>query len=88
MNTSPDVGRPKPAIILSSVVLPEPDGPRMVRKRPFSRSNVASRTACTPSNTMLTSRTDTANGASAAIVSVIPLLSDPFNPSVSAPPDA
>ena len=32
--TLPDVGTVKPAIILSSVVLPQPDGPRSVRNSP------------------------------------------------------
>src|SRR5690606_20639711 len=44
---SPRVGSSKPAISLSSVVLPQPDGPRRVTIAPFSTSRVTSSTATT-----------------------------------------
>ena len=42
---SPAVGAMKPAIMRSSVVLPQPDGPRMVRKAPASSARETSSTA-------------------------------------------
>ena len=59
MKISPDAGRTKPAIMRSSVVLPEPLGPRMVRKRPRPSSNEAASTARTWSKTQETPSTRT-----------------------------
>jgi len=46
-NTSPLVGWAKPATIMSVVVLPEPLGPRRVKKEPRSMVTETSRTATT-----------------------------------------
>ncbi len=48
MKMSPAVGVWNPAIMRKSVVLPEPDGPRMVRKAPVARSKETSSTAFRP----------------------------------------
>src|SRR6266568_3982164 len=45
MRTSPCVGSSSPAIILSSVVLPEPEGPRNTRNSPSRTSRSTSLTA-------------------------------------------
>ena len=47
MSTSPPVGSSSPDMILSSVVLPDPDGPTMQTSSPASRVKVRSRTAST-----------------------------------------
>jgi hypothetical protein len=81
---SPAVGVRKPAIIRSSVVLPEPEGPRTVRNEPASSSKEASSTAGVPANLMLTLRTETAIRRSALrrelsgtpAVAVVMLLAD------------
>ena len=41
---APSLGRSKPAIILSSVVLPQPDGPSSVTNSPFLNDRSTSRT--------------------------------------------
>tara|TARA_B100001248_G_scaffold5701_1_gene4045 strand:- start:156 stop:275 length:120 start_codon:yes stop_codon:yes gene_type:complete len=37
---TPEVGLINPAVILSSVVFPQPDGPRTVRSSPFLKSKI------------------------------------------------
>ena len=48
--THPASGCSKPAIIRSSVVLPQPDGPSTARSSPGSMSRFSSRTALTEPN--------------------------------------
>src|SRR4051794_17778141 len=45
MITLPAVGRTKPPIILSNVVLPQPDGPRIAKKSPLQISRLSGATA-------------------------------------------
>ena len=45
MRTSPSSGARKPAIIRSSVVLPQPDGPRIEKKLPCATSSDSPSTA-------------------------------------------
>ena len=45
MRMSPVAGSSKPAIMRISVVLPQPDGPRMEKKEPAGISNETSSTA-------------------------------------------
>jgi TRAP-type C4-dicarboxylate transport system permease small subunit len=67
------------AIVRRSVVLPDPDGPRMVRKSPVARSKDTSSTARTPEYSIETLRTATAIGStpSAAFVRAITIRSLP-----------
>jgi hypothetical protein len=44
---SPATGRSSPAMDLSVVVLPQPEGPSRVNSFPFATSNVMLRAACT-----------------------------------------
>ena len=45
--TSPEVGLRKPAMMFSSVVLPQPDGPRIVTISPVASFSETSSSACT-----------------------------------------
>ena len=45
MEISPESGEMKPAIMRNSVVLPQPDGPRMEKKLPRSTLNDSESTA-------------------------------------------
>ncbi len=45
MRMSPSSGAEKPAIMRSSVVLPQPDGPRIEKKLPRATSNDSASTA-------------------------------------------
>src|SRR5512137_2063562 len=47
MNTRPDVGFSKPAMIRRAVVLPQPDGPRNVTSSPSLTSRLTPSTAVT-----------------------------------------
>jgi hypothetical protein len=58
---APEVGSVNPAIIRSSVVLPQPDGPRMEKKLPSATSNDTLFTAIKLSNVLLTFFTDNAS---------------------------
>src|ERR1700712_1756501 len=53
IDSEPAVGVSKPAIILSTVVLPQPDGPRKETNSPFSMCMVKSCTTCTLPNDFL-----------------------------------
>src|SRR5712691_715284 len=59
-STRPDVGARSPAIMLSSVVLPEPLGPMMPTISPGSTTNDTSATATSPANCLLSPRTSSA----------------------------
>src|SRR3989304_1895800 len=66
MYTSPSVGSSNPAIILSEVVLPQPDGPSMEKNSPSRICMATSRTALTispegPGKRLDTLRSSTAN---------------------------
>ena len=50
----PDVGSSKPAIILSSVVLPQPDGPRREKNSPRPIEKSARSTATNDPNSLRT----------------------------------
>ena len=54
---SPDVGSSSPAIILSVVVLPQPDGPSSMKNSPSSTVKVEDRTAVKLPNSLRTLRT-------------------------------
>ena len=51
---TPLVGSSKPAIILSVVVLPQPEGPKNVTNSPFVISRLKLSTTVVPSKTLLT----------------------------------
>src|SRR3989304_5526336 len=68
MNTSPSVGSSNPAIILSEVVLPHPEGPSIEKNSPSRICIVTLRTALTispdgPGKRLDTLRSSTANSA-------------------------
>jgi hypothetical protein len=63
--TVPEVGRSNPAIIRSTVVLPEPEGPRSVTNSPSAMSRSSPWTATTPpGNSLRTPRSEMAGGRS------------------------
>src|SRR6266536_2823494 len=63
MRTSPSSGARKPAIILNSVVLPQPDGPRIEKKLPCATaSDSASTATCSPKR-FVTRSTSRSGGA-------------------------
>src|SRR5262245_59017601 len=62
MRMSPPSGAMKPAIMRSSVVLPQPDGPRIEKKLPRSTLNESSSTAVWPPK-RLTTRSACRSGA-------------------------
>lgn len=55
MTTSPDVGSSRPATMRSKVVFPQPEGPTMTRRAPWSTTRSTSRTAQVPSGKILLS---------------------------------
>ena len=59
MRTSPSLGGSSPAIMRSSVVLPQPEGPSKTRNSPSRDARSMPSTATTPSNRLLSSRTST-----------------------------
>ena len=63
----PADGAMKPAIMRKSVVLPEPDGPRMVRKRPRARVKLTSSTATVSPKRLPTPSSATIAGAASSV---------------------
>ena len=59
--TFPDVGASKPAIIRSTVVLPDPDGPSIEKNSPSRISRSRSSTAVTAPNRFVTDSRRTAD---------------------------
>ena len=63
----PRVGRSKPPIIRSVVVLPQPDGPSSVRNSPVSTVSETSSTAVTSRNCLVTFARRISGGSRAAL---------------------
>ncbi|CDM97800.1 protein of unknown function [Limnospira indica PCC 8005] len=61
MRISPADGVSNPAISRSVVVLPQPDGPRMLKNSPRFMSRSTALTAVSPLNTLNTLRSSTSN---------------------------
>ena len=70
-STEPESGRSKPAIMRSTVVLPEPDGPSSEKNSPSSITRSMSATATTGPNVLRTCCSSTARGFTSSPASEI-----------------
>src|SRR6516225_2391036 len=80
ISTSPVDGVSSPAIILSSVVLPQPDGPSSTRNSPSRTGRSMPSTAATPSKRLRSSRVSTVAMAARRLDEALaaPLLDNPL----------